>query len=103
MAVTDAERLRALIGETIPPGGTASDTLLTEDQVTDLLDRYGTPELAQIEGWAIKAAALSTLVDTVEGSSIRKHSAVHKAALSQLRTMNTTAGGRVTRVHQIER
>jgi len=103
MAVTDSERLRALVGESIPTGGSATDTLLTEDQVNDLLTRYGTPEAAMQEAWLIKSAQLATLVDTVEGSSIRKHSAVHKAALSQLRVVNTTAGGRVTRVHQIVR
>lgn len=103
MAMTNVERLRALLGETIPQGGTPSDTLFTEDQIQDLLDRHGSPSAAQGEGLNIKAAYFLTMVDTTEGSSTRKHSAAHKAALSQMRTVNTTAGGRVTRVHQIER
>lgn len=103
MAVTDVERLRSLVGEDIPEGGSASDTLLSQDQVQDLLDRHGSPEAAVTEAWLIKSAKLATLVDTVEGSSIRKHSAAHKAALSQVRVVNTTAGGRVTRIHQIEK
>jgi hypothetical protein len=103
MAMTDTERLRALLGETIPVGGSASDTLFSEDQVDDLLTRHGSVEAAESEGWRQKAAALATLVDTTEGSSTRKHSAAHKAALAQVRTANTTAGGRGTRIHQIER
>lgn len=103
MAVTEAERLRALLGELIPAGGTASDTLFSEDQIADLLDRHGSPEAALQEGMSIKSAILLTLVDTTEGSSIRKHSAAAKAAQSQLRLGATVAGGRRTRVHQIER
>jgi len=103
MAVTDSERLRSLLGEDIPEGGSASDTLFTEDMITDLLARHGSPDQAVTDGWLIKSAKLATLVDTVEGSSIRKHSAAHKAALSQVRVVNTTAGGRVTRIHQIEK
>lgn len=103
MAVTDAERLRSLVGEEIPEGGSASDTLFSEDTITDLLARHGSPEEALTEAWSIKSAALVTIVDTIEGSSSRKHSAAHKAALSQLRVTATTAGGRATRVHQIKR
>lgn len=104
MAVTDSERLRSYLGETIPAGGAASDTLLSEDQIEDLLTRHASPEAARGEGWIIKAAALATLVDTTEGSSTRKHSAAHKAALAQAKLFGGVAGGAgVTRVHTIDR
>lgn len=81
MAFSDEERLRGLLGETIGPGGNAADTLFTDAQITDLLERHGTPEEALAEGWAVKAAELSTLVDTVEGSTQRRLSDAHDHAV----------------------
>jgi hypothetical protein len=92
MAITDDERLRTLLGESIPDGGTAADTLFTDEQITDLLARYGSPNDSLAEGWAIKAAALADLVDTTEGSSVRKMSQAHDAALKQVEIF-TDAGG----------
>lgn len=102
MALTDAERLRAFLGESIPPGGTASDTLFSEDQINDLLERYGTPAAAQSEGLLWKAAMLSTMVTTVEGSSQRKLSDAHKAVLQQAESVGQGGGG-VTRIHRLVR
>lgn len=92
MAITDAERLRTLLGESIPTGGSDADTLFTDEQIDDLLTRYGTPNDSLGEGWAIKAAALADLVDTTEGSSVRKMSQAHEAALKQAASY-TEAGG----------
>ncbi len=106
MAMTDAERLRSYLGELIPSGGSASDTLFSEDQIDDLLDRHGTPEDARREGWEWKAAALATLVTTTEASSTRKLSDAHRAALNQLERFggpgSSLSGGR-TQIHRIER
>jgi hypothetical protein len=102
MAMTEEERLRAFLGESIPSGGSASDTLFTSDQIEDLLTRYGSPEVARREGWELKAAALATLVTTVEGSSQRKLSDAHKAALNQVKTLGGASGGR-TRIHLMVR
>ena len=100
MAMTHTERLRAFLGETIPPAKTASDTLFTEDQIEDLLSRHGSPEAARSEGWELKAAALATLVTTVEGSSQRKLSDAHKAAVRQAQLFR---GGSGTRIHTLTR
>lgn len=75
MPLTDAERLRDLLGESIPPGGSEADTLFTDEKVLDLLTLSGGDlDRAAYEGWRAKAAALSNLVDTTEGNSQRKFS-----------------------------
>jgi hypothetical protein len=102
VAVTDSERLRAFLGESIPVGGTASDTLFTDDQVTDLLERHGSPEAGRREGLELKAAALANLVTTVEGSSTRKLSDAHKAILAQIDALGPSGSTR-TRIHRIVR
>jgi len=98
MAITDHERLRTLLGESIPSGGSEADTLFTNAQIDDLLARYGTPTDSLAEGWAIKAAALSDLVDTTEGSSVRKMSQAHANALKQVEIF-TDAGSVGGRTH----
>ena len=103
MAVTDAERLRGLLGETIPSGGAASDTLFSEDQISDLLERHGSPELARREGLEMKAAKLATLVTTVEGSSTRKLTDAHRAVLAEVREFGTSGNINQTRIHRIVR
>ncbi len=85
MAVSDDERLRKLLGEEIPDGGSETDTLFSDEQITDLLTRNGGVEESLGEGWAMKAAALATLVTTVEGSSTRKLSDAYDHALAQVK------------------
>lgn len=92
MALTDNERLRLLVGEPIPDDGTEVDTLFTDEQIDDLVTRHGSPELAQQEAWAIKAALMVTLVTTVEGSSRRQLSDQHKAALAQAEAVSSGGG-----------
>jgi len=109
MAMTDVERLRSFLGEMIPAGGSASDTLFTEDQIDDLLDRHGSPEAARREGWEWKAAILANLVTTTEASSTRKLSDSHRAAIAELNRLGALGpsgllpGGGRTRIHRIER
>lgn len=75
MALTDDQRLRGLLGEDIPAAGTASDTLFTDEEITDLLlQANSNVERAAYEGWRVKAARLSSLVDTTEGNSQKKFS-----------------------------
>lgn len=81
---TDAERIRALLGESIPVGGTDADTAFTDDQIDDLLETQGTVHLAVAEGWRIKAANYAELVDTAEGTSKRAMSDLHKNALAMV-------------------
>jgi hypothetical protein len=76
MALTDIERLRMDLGETIPVGGTENDTLFTDEQMQSFLDA-GVPggyERAVWNGWRAKAAALSDLVDVTDGNASRAFS-----------------------------
>jgi hypothetical protein len=92
-AITDEERLRKLLGESIPDGGAASDTLFSDDEITDLLGRHSTVEASLGEAWEMKAAALADLVTTVEGSSQRKLSDLHDHALAQAKYYRGDLGG----------
>jgi hypothetical protein len=74
MSLTQDERLRELLGEEIPDGGSAGDTLFTDRQIEDLLEQYPDLDRAAYEGWRRKAAKLSNLVDTTEGNSQKKFS-----------------------------
>lgn len=104
-ALTEDERLRSYLGEMIPVGGSASDTLFSEDQIDDLLERHGSPEAARREGWEWKSAILANLVTTVEASSTRKLSDAHRAAQNELERLGppgTNTSG-ATRIHRIIR
>lgn len=90
---TDHQRLRALLGETVGGDVTESDTLFTNDQIEDLLARHGSVEAALEEGWGLKAAALATLVDTVEGSTQRRLSDAHEHALNMAKYYDSTGAG----------
>lgn len=90
---TPAEQLRELLGERIPAGGTDADTLFSDDQIDDLLTRNATMNEAAHEGWRIKAAELSDLVDTAEGTSKRAMSDLHKHAIAMIESYAGGAGG----------
>lgn len=79
---TDAERVRELIGESIPQGGTAADTMFTDAQILDWLATEATVKSAAVHGWRLKAAEYAELVDTAEGTSKRSMSDLHKNALA---------------------
>jgi hypothetical protein len=105
VALTENQRLRNLIGEPIPDGGTDSDTLVSDEVVDDLLERHGSVEAALEEALAIKAALLITQVTTVEASSRRQLSDAHEAALNQAKAVGTggLGGSRPTVIHPISR
>lgn len=106
MALTQDERLRQLLGEEIPDGGSASETLFSDRQISDLLETNENLERAAYEGWRVKAAKLSSLVDTTEGNAQKKFSQLHSNALEQIKVyMRASEGptegrarvGRITR------
>ncbi len=75
MALTAPDKLRSLLGEDTPAGTDASETLFSDEEIQDFLDdNGGDPERAAYDGWRVKAARLSSLVDTTEGNSQRKFS-----------------------------
>lgn len=63
--------LRGKIGETIPPGGTAEDTLVTDEQVGAWFDSSTSLTSAAIEGWEYKLAHWAGLVNVTDGASSR--------------------------------
>lgn len=71
----ESDRLRQLLGEEIPDGSDAGDTLFKDSEIEDFLERAGgNAERAAYEGWRVKAAKLSSLVDNTEGNVQRKFS-----------------------------
>lgn len=69
MALTEAERLRQLLGETVPPGGDDTDTMFTSEAVDDFLDQGGGDlEAAAYYGWRAKWSELSNLVNGSTGT-----------------------------------
>lgn len=107
MALTDAERLRGLLGEPVPEGGTQNDTLFTDEVINDLLLKAnGDLDRAAFEGWRHKAAHFANLVDVTEGNSSRAMSDLLKNAESMVRYYLRSSSGPTegrTRVGRIRR
>lgn len=87
MALTEIQRLRQALGESIPAGGTQSDTMFTDVEIQDFLDRASgldpVADWAAYFGWVAKAAALANLVTTREGQSQNNFSDLHDAAIKE--------------------
>jgi hypothetical protein len=80
--VTEEQLLRALLGEDIPVGGDETDTLFTDAEIAGMVQTYGSADEARAQGWEIKAARLSHLVDITEGSTSRSLSKAFDHAMS---------------------
>ena len=106
MALTNDEKLRQFLGEMIPDDGADSDTLFLDVEIEQLLADNPSLERAAYEGWRIKAAKLSSLVDTTEGNAQRKFSQLFANAESMIKTYQRSSGGPTegrTRVGRISR
>jgi len=68
--------VRNKIGESIPVGGTAEDTLFTEQQIQLWIQAAPTINHAIVEGWETKIAHWANLVDVTDGASSRKMGAL---------------------------
>jgi len=87
---TPDQQLRALLGEVIATGGSDTDTMFSDDEVTDLLEQgFGLVEAAAYYGWREKAANYAALVNVNEGNAARELSDLHRQAL---RMMDRYAG-----------
>lgn len=96
MALTDADRLRMLLGETIPAGGDDSDTLFTDAEIEEFLTintATGDMDRSAYEGWRVKAARLSNLVDTTEGNAQRKMSQALTNAQQMVKLYQRSSSG----------
>lgn len=86
MAFTDSDRLRRKIGEVIPADGTASDTMFSVEQITDILTEAGGDlNRAAWLGWQQKAAEYANLVTVSEGNSQRNMSDLYKQAMAMVK------------------
>ena len=104
--IADVNRLRSLLGERIPAGGSDEDTLFDHAEILELFtDR--TFDEALLEGWRQKAAELANLVDTAEGTSKRANSDLSKNALAMVAALEEAGTGGSTRkravIHNISR
>lgn len=89
-------RLRALLGEKIPVGGSDTDTFFTDTEIDTLLTNAGNDvRRAAAEGWQNKAAEYASLVDVTEGNASRLNSTLHSHALDMVK-MFTSAGSQLT-------
>lgn len=82
MSLVDQVRLNA--GETIPDGGSASDTNFPDETIQDLLTQNNQlVNRTTAAVWRAKAAIFAGLVDVQEGNSSRKMSQAYETALAQ--------------------
>lgn len=93
MPMTDQDRLRALLGEDIPDGGTAADTLFKDSEIQEFISTSPNLDRAAYEGWRVKAARLSNLVDTTDGNIQRKFSQLLDHANAMVKTFSHTSTG----------
>lgn len=69
-----ATTLRGMIGETIPSGGTADDTLVSESQLEAWIAGSTSLDRAAISGWEFKLAEWVGLVNVSDGAASRSFS-----------------------------
>lgn len=82
---SNADRVRALIGASIPTGGVAADTMFSDDEIDDLLEEGNDdPNAAAYYGWREKAANYANLVNVNEGNAARELSDLHRQAIRMM-------------------
>lgn len=93
MALTQEQQLRQYLGEVIPEGGTAADTMFTDEQIQDFLGQGGGDlNTALYWGWVAKEAELSNLVTTRTGQAQRNFSDLHKRAVDKVKYYGDLTG-----------
>lgn len=106
MPLSDADKLRELLGEEIPDGGSELDTLFKDERIQDLLNSSPDMDRAVLDGWKAKAAKLSNLVDTTEGNSQKKYSQLLDNAQDMIKLYARSSTGPTegrTRIGRIRR
>lgn len=82
---SNEERVRSLIGESIPIGGVAADTMFSDEEIEDFLELAGVGDdavfAAAYYGWMEKAANYANLVNVNEGNAARELSDLHRQAM----------------------
>lgn len=93
MLVRPEEELRQLLGESIPSGGSEEDTLFTDVEILNFVENNPDMDRAVLAGWRVKAAKLSSLVDTTEGNSQKKLSQLLDNALDMVKLYSRSSTG----------
>jgi hypothetical protein len=88
--------LRALLGETIPNGGSDDDTMFSDGALIVLIDDSPDLDRAAYQGWRIKMASFANLVNVVDGASSRELSDLLENAKSMVALYSRSAGGGIT-------
>jgi hypothetical protein len=70
-AQDDITSVREKLGESIPTGGDESDTMFTDEQVTNWIDSNTSLDGAAYQGWQAKMANLANLVNVTDGAASR--------------------------------
>lgn len=79
-------QLRALLGESVPSGGSASSTMFGDHEIQDLLEKgaaanFDYPiEAAAHYGWLEKMANYANMVTVNEGNASRELTELHRNA-----------------------
>lgn len=82
---TLSERVRALIGESVPVGKSAADTMFSDEEILDFLEEgFQDPNSAAYYGWREKAANYANLVNVNEGNAARELSDLHRQAVRMM-------------------
>jgi len=104
---TDAERLRGLLGEVIPEGGDAEDTMFSDEEIEDFLELgFGDVRAAAYHGWLEKMANYANLVTVNEGNAARELTELHRNASRMVREFEgyvSTQGRGRARIGNIKR
>lgn len=80
---TEAQHVRALLGESYESPLTAAATMFSDDEIEDFLEQAGDagPFAAAYYGWMEKAANYAALVNVNEGNAAREMSDLHRQAM----------------------
>lgn len=85
--------LRGMLAERVPIGGTADDTLFTDDQIRRWIDSNPDLERAAYEGWRQKAAEYANLVNVTDGAASREFSDLLSNAMEMVKLYAKSASG----------
>lgn len=99
MAATqeDITTLRAMLGEQIPPGGSAADTMFTDDQIASWLMGAKSLDEAALFGWRSKLATFAGMVNVTDGAASRELGMLFENAREMVDLYSNIVTGKASR------
>lgn len=79
------EKLRRKTGESIPEGGSDSDTMVTDEVLNLIIRESPTINHAIVEIWENKLAEWAALVDVTDGAASRRMGQLREAGENQIK------------------